>query len=169
MSEETRVLWLTENYPPRRGGMAQACDRIVSSLRSNNINTETCFCNYPVDRFILHGAFTADDLEALKGELKAYENIIIVFHSGAPIKRTGGPRLEAFCKPEQFKALASLAADHTLFGVWAGNPYKLAEFPEYKDFQCFIVSYSDTAFNNKAAVHALFKGTARGVLPVTIK
>ncbi len=27
------ILWLTENYPPRRGGMAQACDRIVSNLR----------------------------------------------------------------------------------------------------------------------------------------
>jgi len=29
-----QILWLTENYPPRRGGMAQACDRIVSNLRS---------------------------------------------------------------------------------------------------------------------------------------
>lgn len=157
-----------ELLPIEKGRTAYISVR-AGTKQSQAFFLETCFCNYPVDRFILHGAFTADDLEALKGELKAYENIIIVFHSGAPIKRTGGPRLEAFCKPEQFKALASLAADHTLFGVWAGNPYKLAEFPEYKDFQCFIVSYSDTAFNNKAAVHALFKGTARGVLPVTIK
>ena len=28
-----RVLWLTENYPPSRGGMAQSCDRIVDGLR----------------------------------------------------------------------------------------------------------------------------------------
>lgn len=28
-----RVLLLTENYPPQRGGMSQSCDRIVSSLR----------------------------------------------------------------------------------------------------------------------------------------
>ncbi|MCP4658842.1 MAG: glycosyltransferase family 4 protein [bacterium] len=28
-----RLLWLTENYPPARGGMAQSCDRIVHSLR----------------------------------------------------------------------------------------------------------------------------------------
>lgn len=29
-----RLLWLTENYHPSRGGMAQSCDRIVAGLRS---------------------------------------------------------------------------------------------------------------------------------------
>ncbi|HET6148926.1 MAG TPA: glycosyltransferase family 4 protein [Polyangia bacterium] len=29
----SRLLWLTENYPPDRGGMAQSCDRIVRHLR----------------------------------------------------------------------------------------------------------------------------------------
>ncbi|MEM6831416.1 MAG: hypothetical protein AAF551_12965, partial [Bacteroidota bacterium] len=28
-----RILWLTENYPPQRGGMAQSCDRIINGLR----------------------------------------------------------------------------------------------------------------------------------------
>ena len=28
-----RALWLTETYPPSRGGMAQSCDRIVRGLR----------------------------------------------------------------------------------------------------------------------------------------
>ena len=27
------ILWLTENYPPQRGGMAQSCDRIIDHLR----------------------------------------------------------------------------------------------------------------------------------------
>jgi glycosyltransferase involved in cell wall biosynthesis len=27
------LLWLTDNFPPQRGGMAQSCDRIVYSLR----------------------------------------------------------------------------------------------------------------------------------------
>ena len=31
----SRVLMLTENYPPGRGGMAQSCDRIVAALRSH--------------------------------------------------------------------------------------------------------------------------------------
>ncbi len=29
------LLWLTENYPPQRGGMAQSCDRIVDQLRKS--------------------------------------------------------------------------------------------------------------------------------------
>ncbi|MFG2085083.1 glycosyltransferase family 4 protein [Spirillospora sp. NPDC048824] len=28
-----RVLWITEHYPPSRGGMSQSCDRIVRGLR----------------------------------------------------------------------------------------------------------------------------------------
>lgn len=31
--DKNRLLWLTENYPPQRGGMAQSCDRIVDGLR----------------------------------------------------------------------------------------------------------------------------------------
>ncbi|MEL7148432.1 MAG: hypothetical protein AAFO69_18810, partial [Bacteroidota bacterium] len=29
-----RFLWLTENYPPQRGGMSRSCDRIVHSFRA---------------------------------------------------------------------------------------------------------------------------------------
>lgn len=35
-----KILWLTENYPPRRGGMAQACDRIVDNLRRNEVSID---------------------------------------------------------------------------------------------------------------------------------
>ncbi len=48
---ETRILWLTENYPPRRGGMAQACDRIVANLRKNNIYTDVAFFNSSAGSF----------------------------------------------------------------------------------------------------------------------
>lgn len=33
-AESLRALWLTETYPPSRGGMAQSCDRIVRGLRA---------------------------------------------------------------------------------------------------------------------------------------
>jgi len=36
-SGEIRVLWITETYPPSRGGMAQSCDRIVSGLRERGV------------------------------------------------------------------------------------------------------------------------------------
>ncbi len=51
MTSKTRVLWLTDNYPPRRGGMAQACDRIVSCLRRNNIYTDVAFFNASAGSF----------------------------------------------------------------------------------------------------------------------
>lgn len=35
-----RFLWLTENYPPQRGGMAQSCDRIVNGLREKGFQIE---------------------------------------------------------------------------------------------------------------------------------
>ncbi|MFT5616990.1 MAG: glycogen(starch) synthase [Arenicella sp.] len=34
------ILWLTENYPPQRGGMAQSCDRIIHGLRSVGFEIE---------------------------------------------------------------------------------------------------------------------------------
>lgn len=36
-STQTRVIWLTENYYPNKGGMAQSCDRIVHNLRNQGI------------------------------------------------------------------------------------------------------------------------------------
>lgn len=36
--ENLNILWLTENYFPNRGGMAQSCDRITHSLRNLNVN-----------------------------------------------------------------------------------------------------------------------------------
>ncbi len=35
--EGLRALWLTETYPPSRGGMAQSCDRIVRGLRRRGV------------------------------------------------------------------------------------------------------------------------------------
>jgi glycosyltransferase involved in cell wall biosynthesis len=35
--EAQRILWLTENYPPQRGGMAQSCDRIIDGLRKEGL------------------------------------------------------------------------------------------------------------------------------------
>ena len=39
-SKIQNLLWLTENYPPQRGGMAVSCDRIVRSLREAGVIIE---------------------------------------------------------------------------------------------------------------------------------
>ncbi len=38
--EDLRVLWLTENYYPSRGGMAESCDRIVFNLRKSGLKID---------------------------------------------------------------------------------------------------------------------------------
>ena len=38
--ENPKLVWLTENYPPQRGGMAVSCDRIVRSLRENGVEID---------------------------------------------------------------------------------------------------------------------------------
>lgn len=35
-----RLLWITETYPPARGGMAQSCDRIVRGLRRAGVTVD---------------------------------------------------------------------------------------------------------------------------------
>jgi glycogen synthase len=37
---QPRPLWLTETYPPSRGGMAESCDRIVRSLRAGGTHVD---------------------------------------------------------------------------------------------------------------------------------
>lgn len=38
-------LWIIENYPPMRGGMAQSCDRIVFNLRKKNADIHLLHLN----------------------------------------------------------------------------------------------------------------------------
>lgn len=38
-----RVLWLTEHYPPSRGGMAESCDRIVRGLRAAGVEIDVAY------------------------------------------------------------------------------------------------------------------------------
>ena len=38
--ERLRPLWLTETYPPSRGGMAESCDRLVRGLRAAGVSVD---------------------------------------------------------------------------------------------------------------------------------
>jgi glycogen(starch) synthase len=39
-TRSTRALWLTETFPPSRGGMAESCDRIVRGLRRRGVTVD---------------------------------------------------------------------------------------------------------------------------------
>ena len=46
-----RPLWLTETYPPDRGGMAQSCDRIVHALRARGIEIDVAHVSRRYDEW----------------------------------------------------------------------------------------------------------------------
>jgi glycosyltransferase involved in cell wall biosynthesis len=50
MPTDPHILWLTENYHPGRGGMAQSCDRIVHSLRGTGLTVDVVHFTRHVDR-----------------------------------------------------------------------------------------------------------------------
>ncbi len=62
-----RILWLTENYPPQRGGMAQSCDRIINGLRAAGISIEIIHFTNKSSGFNrkqqLQGGYTASAFE----------------------------------------------------------------------------------------------------------
>jgi len=58
-----KLLWITENYPPNKGGMAESCSRIVASLRKLNYEIHVLhFTNRKKPFFTeqkLNGSYTA--------------------------------------------------------------------------------------------------------------
>lgn len=63
-----RPLWITENHPPDRGGMAQSCDRIVHALRAGGVEVDVAHVSRRYDAWAVevqaggaHIACPADD------------------------------------------------------------------------------------------------------------
>lgn len=120
-----------------------------------------------VARFDLPFDATPEQIDSVGNLLKGYRDVIVCYHSGRPIPRTGGPQRFAAIAPEQFARVAAWSGKHRLHGVYLGVPYDLNQLPEFKRFKTFIIGYSDTKFNNIAAARALtVPGSARGSLPV---
>ena len=122
-----------------------------------------------VTRFDLPADATPGQIDSVGALLKGYRNVIVGFHSGKPRPHTGGPQRFATVDPAQFSRIASWSGSrHRLHGVYFGNPYDLEQLPDFKRFKTFIISYSDTRYNNIAAARALIvPRSAHGVLPVS--
>lgn len=119
------------------------------------------------DRFDLPSNATDAQIDSVGALLRGYRNVVVVFHSGRPVPRTGGPQRFAAISPEQFARVAAWSGKHRLHGVYLGVPYDLNKLPEYNRFKTFILGFSDTKYNNIAAARALtVRGSARGSLPV---
>ncbi|MBQ0025599.1 MAG: glycosyl hydrolase family 3 [Bacteroidales bacterium] len=124
----------------------------------------TNYCD--AQRFDIPAGATPAQIDSVHRLVKKYKNVVVAFHSGAPMPSSGGPKRFAQIDSASFARIASWGKRQNLFGVYLGNPYDLNRMPSHKLFDTFIIGYSDNKFNNKAAVRALYLGGAQGVLPV---
>lgn len=121
------------------------------------------------ERYDIPGDATIEQIDSVARELRKCKDVIVCFHSGKPRKATGGPRRFASISNDQFERIAEWSRKHKLYGIYLGNPYDLDRMPAHKKFRAFVIGYSDTKQNNKAAVREMARGNAIGVLPVTTK
>jgi glycosyltransferase involved in cell wall biosynthesis len=57
-----RPLWVTETYPPSRGGMAQSCDRIVHALRASGVEIDVVHLSRRTERWSRETRLGGSDL-----------------------------------------------------------------------------------------------------------
>lgn len=98
-----------------------------------------------------------------------YKRVIIGFHSGSPVARTGGPRRMTKITPEQFQILSSIGVRHNAICLYFGIPYDFNNYERLRDFNCIVMGYEDTKFNNIAVGKLLFgEIKSEGELPVAV-
>ena len=170
ISDESMTVLQGSDFLPLAPGRTAYVAVDAATEQSREFFLELCREHFPADRFSLDGDFSQTEVTDLTTKLKGYDNVIIGFHSGEPVRRSGGPRRESLIKAEQFQMLAAAAKElGNVTGVLFANPYRLNDLPGYKDFRSFMGSYADTSFNNKAAARAITKGGAKGRLPVSLQ
>ncbi len=76
-----RLLWLTENYPPDRGGMSVSCDRIVRGLRRCGVEVEVVY----LDRREADGAHTINTTWNRIRESAAQATHVVAFGGVLPM------------------------------------------------------------------------------------
>lgn len=140
---------------------------------SYNESSDDCAAfDRELSQFFTYDKFTIDPQRGVQGIdsvgklIKGYKEVIVCFHCGQPVQRSGGAQKFAKVDHGQFEKIASWNKGRRVHAVLMGNPYELDKLPEYNWFTSFTVAYSDTRYNNVAAVRALATGKADGVLPV---
>ncbi len=142
------ILWLTENYTPNRGGMAQSCDRIVRSLRNSSITVHIIhFTNRKKPFFTekkINGTYTAIPLS---NDVSHTLNLCLNF-------LTNPDRPFIFSKITAFGGVIPLSGgpifsklfDAELFTFIRGNDFDISIFDPRKKYNL------DQAFKSSKAI-----------------
>ncbi len=91
-----RILWLTENYPPRRGGMAQACDRIVHNLRKAGLTVDLVFLSCAAAETRVIERQSGREIVAAMGESHAHDLNCLYNLLTSPANRQNYTHIVAF-------------------------------------------------------------------------
>ncbi|MEW6126396.1 MAG: glycosyltransferase family 4 protein [Acidobacteriota bacterium] len=65
---QLHLLWLTENYFPSRGGMAESCDRIVHSLRQAGVNIDVAHFSHRTTKLKIENKSNGRDVVCPLGD-----------------------------------------------------------------------------------------------------
>lgn len=163
ISDRSMTLLRGAGRLPLRSGVANGGSKVKKlAYLSVNAASDECVAfeeelakTHSFDTFELHPEAGVAQVDSIAKLIRGYKDVVVVFHCGKPLNRTGGPY--KFAKPDKelFNAIAALSKRHRLHGILMGNPYELDRLPLYRKFTSFIVAYSDSRNNNIAAARAI--------------
>ncbi len=116
-----------------------------------------------LDTVLLCNDATLDDLKAAKEKLAGYDLVIFGFNKTLQqVYRNFG------LVDEQVEFITDWASQQPMIAVYLGSPYALTKIPDHRNFKAYIVGYTDTKANARAAAKLVFGAIPpKGVLPVT--
>ncbi len=116
-----------------------------------------------LDTVLLGNDATLEDLKAAKEKVKDYDLVIFGFNKTLQQVYRNFDLVE-----EQVQFITDWAAQQPMIAVYLGSPYAITKMPDHKNFKAYVLGYTDTKANARAAAKVVFGAIApKGVLPVT--
>lgn len=132
LTAKTEVLWLAENYPPQRGGMAVSCDRIVRSLRETGVSVDLAhfsarYLNWKTEQKLGGKQFFCPVREDISHALNRFWNLIAdkkythLVAFGGLLPMMAGPVFAAWLKAPLITLIRGNDFDAGIFSLKRGD------------------------------------------------
>lgn len=167
LSEETMTLVFNDNSEGFGLPVTSAGKKVAYvGFRNPEVGADfaATASNYgQLDTVLLGNDATLEDLKAAKEKVKDYDLVIFGFNKTLQqVYRNFG------LVEEQVQFITDWAAQQPMIAVYLGSPYALTKMPDHKNFKAYVLGYTDTKANARAAAKLVFGAIApKGVLPVT--
>ena len=167
LSEETMTLVFNDNSEGFGLPVSTAGKKVAYvGFRNPEVGADfaATASNYgQLDTVLLGNDATLEDLKDAKEKVKDYDLVIFGFNKTLQqVYRNFG------LVEEQVQFITDWAAQQPMIAVYLGSPYALTKMPDHKNFKAYVLGYTDTKANARAAAKLVFGAIApKGVLPVT--